>query len=81
MPFHTVSSYLAKVNEDDCVGCGTCEQKCPIEAIDLVDAIANINEDICIGCGVCAHLCPEEAIHLERTGPRDVFIPMKKITS
>jgi len=79
MPFHTISSYLAKVNEEDCVGCGTCEQKCPIEAINLVDAIANINEDKCIGCGVCAHLCPEGAIHLERTGPRDVFVPMKKI--
>ena len=75
MPFHTITSYIAKVKEDDCVGCGTCVEKCPMETIDLEDAIAIINENKCIGCGVCAHHCPEGAIYLERTGPRNVFIP------
>jgi ferredoxin len=50
-----------------------------METIDLDDTVANINESKCIGCGVCAHHCPEEAIHLERIGPRHVFIPPKKI--
>jgi len=75
MPFHTITSYIAKVKEDDCVGCGTCVEKCPMETIDLEDAIAIINENKCIGCGVCAHHCPEGAIYLERTGPRNVFVP------
>jgi NAD-dependent dihydropyrimidine dehydrogenase PreA subunit len=78
-PIHTMSSYLAQVDEDLCVGCGTCVEKCPMETIDLDDTLANINEAKCIGCGVCAHHCPEEAIHLERIGPRHVFIPPKKI--
>ena len=80
-PFHTISSYISRVSEDDCVGCGTCVEKCPLEAIDLEDSIAVVNEDLCIGCGVCAHHCPEEAIHLERIGPRDVYIPLKKIAT
>jgi heterodisulfide reductase subunit A-like polyferredoxin len=78
-PIHTMSSYLAQVDEDLCIGCGTCVEKCPMETIDLDNSIAHVNEDKCIGCGVCAHLCPEDAINLERIGPRHVFIPPKKL--
>ncbi len=79
MPFYTVSNYLAEVNEEDCIGCGTCEEKCPMHTIVIEDTIAVIKEEKCIGCGVCAHHCPEEAIHLKRFDSRDVFIPPKKI--
>ncbi|MHA1256100.1 MAG: 4Fe-4S binding protein [Promethearchaeota archaeon] len=79
-PFHSLTSYLAKVNEEDCIGCGTCVEKCPMETIELVDATAVITEEKCIGCGVCAHHCPEDAIKLERTGSREVFLPPKKIS-
>ena len=81
LPLHTISSYISRVNEEDCVGCGTCIEKCPLEAIDLENSIATVNEDLCIGCGVCAHHCPEDAIHLERIVPRDVIIPLKKIAT
>ncbi|MFX1295854.1 MAG: indolepyruvate ferredoxin oxidoreductase subunit alpha [Promethearchaeota archaeon] len=74
-PLHTISSYLAVINEDFCVGCGTCAEKCPMETIELSNSTAKINQKKCIGCGVCAHHCPENAIKLKRTGPRDVFIP------
>lgn len=77
-PYHTISSYIAKVN-DECIGCGTCIEKCPVEALDLIDDQSIVDEDRCIGCGVCAHLCPEEAIHLKRTGLREVFLPLKRI--
>jgi len=80
-PFHTVTSYLAKLDEEKCIGCGTCVKMCPMETIELNDAIAQINEEKCIGCGVCAHHCTEEAIYLERTGPRDVFILPPRIES
>ncbi len=79
MPLHTVSSYLAEVNEENCIGCGTCIEKCPIETINLEDNIAIVNIENCIGCGVCAHHCLENAIHLKRTGPREILIPPKKI--
>ncbi len=78
-PLHTISSYIAKVSDEICIGCGTCVEKCPMETIALVDTKAVVHEEKCIGCGVCAHHCPEEAISLLRTGPRDVFINPVKI--
>ena len=74
VPLHSLTSYQSKVNKDECVGCGTCIEKCPTEAIGLIDAIAVVNKDKCIGCGLCAFNCPEKAMSLERIGPRNVFI-------
>ena len=78
-PINTLSSYLAKVNEETCIGCGTCVEKCPMEAIGLEDTLAVVNEDRCIGCGICAHNCPEEAMTLNRTGLRNVFVPPPRV--
>ena len=78
-PYHCYTSYLARTNENACIGCGICVEKCPMEAIDLVDTIARVNESRCIGCGICAHFCNEKAIKLERTGNREVFVPPPKI--
>jgi NAD-dependent dihydropyrimidine dehydrogenase PreA subunit len=77
MPLHTMSSYLAEIDEELCVGCGTCMEICPMETIYAKDNICYVDTDKCIGCGVCAHHCPEEAVHLKRTGPRDILIPPK----
>jgi Pyruvate/2-oxoacid:ferredoxin oxidoreductase delta subunit len=79
MPLHTLSSYTAQIDDNKCIGCGTCVKMCPMETICLDDSIANINHKKCIGCGVCAHHCPEGAIHLEHTDLREVFIPPKKL--
>lgn len=76
-PLHTMSSYLAEVDEELCVGCGTCLEMCPMETIYANNNKAIVDPEKCIGCGVCAHHCPEEAIQLKRTGPRDVIIPPK----
>ncbi|MFX0177800.1 MAG: ATP-binding protein [Candidatus Hodarchaeota archaeon] len=73
--FHTITSYIAKINESKCVGCGICMDKCPIEAISLIDGIAHDDEHKCIGCGTCVHHCPEGARSLERTEPREIYLP------
>jgi len=78
-PFHTMTSYRAKLDENKCIGCGVCVEKCPIEAISLIDGKAHDDEKKCIGCGVCVHHCPEEARSLERTPLRRVFIPTPKL--
>lgn len=77
-PFLSQTSYIAKINEENCVACGTCVEKCNAEAIELEDT-AIVNEERCIGCGLCAYHCPEEAIEMERTGPRNVFVPPPKL--
>ncbi|MFX1427461.1 MAG: ATP-binding protein, partial [Promethearchaeota archaeon] len=78
-PFHTLTYYLARVDERKCKGCGICAQKCAIEAIELIDNLSITNLDRCIGCGLCAYHCPENARTLERTGLREVFIPPTQI--
>jgi ferredoxin len=81
IPLMSIASYLAKVDKEICIGCGTCVEKCNAEAIELEDAIAVVDEERCIGCGLCAHHCPEEAMSMVRTGPRSVFVPPPKITT
>lgn len=77
-PLLSQTSYLAKINEENCVACGTCVEKCNAEAIELEDK-ARVDEERCIGCGLCAYHCPEDAIEMERTGPRNVFVPPPKL--
>ncbi|MHA1498669.1 MAG: ATP-binding protein [Promethearchaeota archaeon] len=56
--------YIAQVDEDACIGCGTCVENCHTGTMQLNDNnIAEVG-DSCIGCGVCASLCPEQAISL-----------------
>ena len=64
-PVANATNYLADINQDLCVGCGTCVEKCYNKAIDLNDDDkAERIEEYCVGCGVCASVCPENAISL-----------------
>ena len=61
------SSYVPRVDAGLCTGCGTCEERCPVEAIKLNDEdIAEVDENQCLGCGVCIPTCSGEALTLER---------------
>jgi len=57
------TNYFSEVDEEECTGCRTCEEVCPMDAI-IVDEISHIIKERCIGCGVCVSKCPSEAIHL-----------------
>ena len=68
------TNFLSQVDSDICSGCGTCVEKCPVDAIELNDSdIAEVNAEYCLGCGVCAHFCPENAITLLE-GMRKVYV-------
>ena len=67
MGLHTISasSYIAQVDAERCVACGTCEERCPMGAIAVGDEdIAVVDDNICIGCGVCTPTCDPEAVEL-----------------
>ncbi|MDD3042020.1 MAG: 4Fe-4S binding protein [Methanosarcinaceae archaeon] len=57
----------AKVNQDECTGCGSCVDECPVEAITLDEdeGFAVIDADECVDCGACIDTCPSEAIETE----------------
>jgi len=62
------SGYLAEVNDENCVKCGVCAQKCQFKAIGFNKDSAFIREDKCMGCGVCVEACAKNALRL-RTAP------------
>jgi len=50
------------IDEDKCVSCGICVEKCPVGAISMEDKKAKINMQECIHCGTCHSACPQEAV-------------------
>ncbi|AHF80464.1 nucleotide-binding protein [Thermococcus paralvinellae] len=49
---------VARINQDTCIRCGICYERCPYESIKLVDGKYVVNELTCEGCGVCKLVCP-----------------------
>ncbi len=69
------TSFIPKIDEDNCSGCGKCVKACPVSAIEWVsndDGTSSkpkkvkINEEICLGCGICVRACSNKSITLER---------------
>ncbi len=58
------SGYLCQVNQELCIGCGTCNAYCQFGALSLVDGYTQVNTESCMGCGVCVSHCPQEALSL-----------------
>lgn len=56
--------YVSKIDPELCTACGTCMERCPMDAIKLDGDVSEIIDGRCIGCGVCIPTCPEEAISL-----------------
>ncbi len=52
------------INAGDCVGCGTCVDACPEEALKLEDEVAVVDADACVDCGTCVDECPNECMEM-----------------
>ena len=78
---HSASPYLARIDSDECVGCGVCVDMCPMDAITLEDDIAVLEDERCLGCGICAHHCDTEAVSLVHVGLRHVFVPPPRLNA
>jgi len=75
-PLINSTFYLSVIDKDACIGCGTCVERCPTDAIRLDDdEKAERDENSCFGCGVCARFCPEEAISLQEGFRRVSVLP------
>lgn len=60
------SNFLCVVDEDACIGCGDCVERCPVASITLDEDVAIVDSFNCIGCGNCVTICPSGALTLER---------------
>ena len=60
------SRFIAEVNEELCIVCGTCGERCQVDAVgptgDSTDEPSRVNVIRCIGCGLCVTECPTDAI-------------------
>lgn len=66
-----------KVISEKCVGCGVCVDKCPFDAIEMVDNKPVI-KDNCTLCGACIEACPVDAIEKEEVEKKGVDISQYK---
>ncbi len=58
------SNFVSRVDQDTCSECGTCAERCPVNAIPPDNGPSLVDADKCIGCSVCHPTCPTESISL-----------------
>jgi len=78
------TNFHAEVNPEVCSGCGTCVNRCQMDALSIVENISTVNLKRCIGCGLCVPTCPMDAITLvknddERVPPKDTITMYRNI--
>jgi len=55
-----------RLEQQKCVGCGTCLQVCPHGVLSLTNGKVDIvNRDACMECGACSRNCPVDALRVQ----------------
>ena len=72
------TNYYARVDEEKCIACGDCADRCHMDAI-TVDQIACVNSARCIGCGVCVTDCSTGAMLYKQKEKLDQYVPPANI--
>jgi Pyruvate/2-oxoacid:ferredoxin oxidoreductase delta subunit len=75
VPMLAASGYLAQVDLDLCLACGTCETACAFDAIHVTNH-AEVDATACMGCGVCQGQCPNDSIKLVRDERKGALRPL-----
>ncbi len=80
------SNFIPYFDKEKCNGCGKCAERCPVDAIEIVEEVpgdkkskqATLQEDRCLGCGVCIDGCRQDAVWLSQR--KDIYVPPKNKT-
>lgn len=67
-PLMLTSKYVAKNEDQLCVQCGKCIDRCVFGTREMIDDVLVFDDSICFGCGLCVSTCPEGAISLVSRG-------------
>lgn len=63
-----ISPHLQKLySKARCIGCSTCVDNCPENALTLTADGIVTNNDLCDLCGICAEVCPTKAMEMSGT--------------
>lgn len=66
------SAFTAAIDVELCEGCGTCLERCQMDAIELDSGFAMVLKQRCIGCGLCVTTCPSGAATLQRRPEEEI---------
>jgi ferredoxin len=76
------SAFQATAAPALCTGCGVCEKRCPMDAIQMDNDHAILDPDRCIGCGLCVSTCPTRALTLTRKpAPLQPHVPKDVVSA
>ena len=65
--FENWSNYVCVKNDDICIDCGQCIERCPMRNMKAdEDKTVRYDNRRCMGCGLCVTTCPSGALILER---------------
>ena len=62
-----------EVDQDKCVGCGTCAKYCAHDGPQMENGKMHIDWTKCMGCGRCIDVCPVKAIHSAYAQPTSIL--------
>ncbi|HWQ75579.1 MAG TPA: 4Fe-4S binding protein, partial [Syntrophomonas sp.] len=63
-PIFAASGYV-RTTTDNCIGCGSCVEICPFDALALVEGKAVVDTVRCVGCGKCEAQCKNDGVILQ----------------
>ncbi len=69
------ANYYAAIDPDECEECGTCRERCQVDAISASDGSSVVDRNRCIGCGLCVTECPSDAAQLVRKPENEIVHP------
>jgi heterodisulfide reductase subunit A len=73
----TTEALTSVVDEDECIGCGLCEEICVYGAHYVEEGTSHTIPALCRGCGACAAECPRRAITMQHYSDDQILAQVK----
>lgn len=74
---HYQSNYICQYDEELCINCGKCAERCAFGANKMQDDKMIFKPERCMGCGLCVTTCPQNARSLTRKPEDKLYEPPK----